>query len=117
MLSRLSIVAAIAATFAIAAPAFAEVHVNKSVSVNRNVNRNVTVNRTVVVNRTPSPGTPDSLQDLVVVRVVHGDRAAPPVAGGSHPFRICAVVGDELRAQRLGGERLARHPGVIGALR
>jgi hypothetical protein len=80
MLSRLSIVTAIAATFAIAAPAFAETHVKKNVSVNRSVNvqRNVTVNRTVnvhrdvVVNRNVNVVRAANVRGLVVGRPYHG---------------------------------------------
>ena len=57
---------------------------------------------------------PEQVQ-LIVEIVVHGDRAAPPVAGRAHPFRVGAVVGDELGAQRLGGEQLARNPCVVVA--
>jgi hypothetical protein len=80
MLSRLSIVAAIAATFVFTALASAEthnnksVHVNKTVNVNRNVNvhRNVTVNRTVNVNRNVHVVRSAHVNGLVVGRRYHG---------------------------------------------
>ena len=50
---------------------------------------------------------------LLVVHLVHGNHAAAPIAGGAGPFRIGAVVGDQLPPQRLGGERLAGDPGVV----
>jgi len=67
MLSKLSIVAAIAATLVIPASAFAEVQ-NKSVRVNKtvNVNKNVTVNKNVNVVRTGNANR------LVVGQSYHG---------------------------------------------
>jgi hypothetical protein len=79
MLSRLSIVAAIAATFVIPTSVSAEthnksVHVNKSVNVSRNVNvhRNVTVNRTVNVNRNVNVVRSAHVNGLVVGRRYNG---------------------------------------------
>ena len=51
---------------------------------------------------------------LRVVHLVHRDHAAAPTAGGAGPFRIGAVVGDQLAVQRLGDERpSAGDPGVV----
>jgi hypothetical protein len=79
MLSRLSMVAAIAATFVLTASASAEVHnksvhVNKKVNVNRsvNVNRNVTVNRNVDVHRNVNVVRSAHVNRLVVGRPYHG---------------------------------------------
>src|SRR5580704_12797739 len=49
----------------------------------------------------------------VLVCLVHRDRAAAPIAGGTHPFGIGAMIGNQLAAQRLGNQRLAGDPGVV----
>jgi hypothetical protein len=73
MLSRLSIVAVVAAAFVIPTSASAEVH-NKSVHVNKtvSVNRNVSVHRNVTVNRNVTVVRSAHVNGLVVGRRYHG---------------------------------------------
>src|SRR5579862_1968700 len=47
--------------------------------------------------------------------LVHRGVATAPISSGAHPFRIGAMVGNQLLAQPLGGERLACDPGVVVA--
>jgi hypothetical protein len=72
MLSRLSIAAAIAATFVFTASAYAEVHNKSQVNRTVNVNRNVTVNKNVTVVRPGNVVRSGSVNRLVVGRSYHG---------------------------------------------